>query len=175
MLFSDASTDEKLAVASLEMKKAMAEIPYLGAVVKGGELAKLAFDYMKENAPMGFKKNISGAFATAIGGRFKAFQGWLKQAWSGVTGLETVLGDYEDYLALFPAKSHKKKVSLHGYFDATRAPGDRGNYNQYQKVINRMGLTAEKSHYVTIRAEARNSELKKQYATTVARINILEG
>lgn len=37
------------------------------------------------------------------------------------------------------------------YFDATRCANDRGNYDDYQKIINRMGLTADKKLYRDLR------------------------
>lgn len=33
------------------MKDTLLKIPYLREVIVGGELAKLAFDYLKENSP----------------------------------------------------------------------------------------------------------------------------
>ena len=47
LLDMDGTVDEKIAAGKLEMKKAMMNIPYLKEVIIGGELASLAFDYMK--------------------------------------------------------------------------------------------------------------------------------
>ena len=177
LLFDNTGTvDEKLAQGKTDLKKALMTIPYLKEVVMGGEMAALAFDYMKENAPEGMKKGMGAALATAVKGRFSAFKNWLKQAWSGDTDILTIVGDYEDYLALFPTNSEKTpRVSLHQFFDATRAPGDRGNFSAYKEVIERMGMTAARDHYVGVRLESRNLELRNQYIDTVSKINILEG
>ena len=86
-----------------------------------------------------------------------------------------IVGDYEDYLSLFPINSKKDRVSLHQYFEATRAPGDRGNFSAYQEIMNRMGMSAEKDAYVGIRQESRNVNLREQYIDSIAKINILEG
>jgi len=175
LLDMDGTVDEKIAAGKLEMKKAMMNIPYLKEVIIGGELASLAFDYMKSQAPEGMRKTLGGAYASGVKGRFTAFKSWLSQAWSGKTELLQIIGDYEDYLSLFPTNSDKPRISLHQYFDATRAPGDRGNFSVYKDVINRMGLDAEKGTYVGIRQESRNSALRAQYIDTIAKINILEG
>ena len=67
----------------------------------GGELAKLAFQYLKANTPDALKNEASGAFNMAAKGRFTAFKNWLSSCWSGDSNLTTVVGDYEDYLAMF--------------------------------------------------------------------------
>ena len=43
--------DETMKNASSEMKKALQEVPYLKEVIMGGELAAIAFNYLKANAP----------------------------------------------------------------------------------------------------------------------------
>jgi len=86
-----------------------------------------------------------------------------------------IVGDYEDYLSLFPINSKKDRVSLHQYFEATRAPGDRGNWVAYEDIIQRMGLNPDRAHYVQVRQESRNPELRNQYIDTIAKINVLEG
>ena len=63
--------------ASKDMKKALYEIPYLKQVLMGGELAKLAFDYLVANTPDHIKRHIKGGFNTAVAGRYKAFKNWL--------------------------------------------------------------------------------------------------
>ena len=125
--------------ASDEMKKVLHQIPYLREVLVGGELAKMAFDYMVDNAPQNVKADMKGAFRTAAVGRYKAFKHWLTKAWSGKSDLQTIIGDYEDYLSLFEPTSKEERLSLHEYFDATRAPGDDGHFNEYTKIMNMMG------------------------------------
>ena len=73
--------------ASDEMKKVLSQIPYLREVLVGGELAKMAFDYMVDNAPQNVKADMKGAFRTAAVGRYKAFKHWLTKAWSGKSDL----------------------------------------------------------------------------------------
>ena len=76
---------------------------------------------------------------------------------------------------MFPTDSTLPRITLHEYFDATRAPGDRGHFNAYQAVINQIGQTADKQHYIKVRQEGRNNKLRAQYVDTVAAINVLEG
>ena len=99
--------------ASNDMKKALYEIPYLKQVLMGGELARLAFDYLVANTPDHVKRNIKGGFNTAVSGRYKAFKNWLEAAWTGKSNLETVIGDYEDYLSLLSPEGEKSDLSLH--------------------------------------------------------------
>jgi hypothetical protein len=134
-----------------EMKNALYKVPYLREVLVGGEMAKLAFNYMKENVPNHVKDDMNKAYNSALGGRFKAFKNWITEAWSGKTNLENVVGDYEDYLALFALDSSDERISLHEFWDATRAPGDEGDYPSYQKIMNRMGATGDRAHYVGVR------------------------
>ena len=124
--------------ASKDMKKALYEIPYLKKVLMGGELARLAFDYMVANTSGHVKRNVKGGFNTAIKGRYKAFKNWLNAAWTGKSNLETVIGDYEDYLSLLSPEGENSDLSLHEYFNATRAAGDEGVYKDYQTIMDKM-------------------------------------
>ena len=45
------SMESQMKNASSEMKKALEEIPYLKEVIMGGELAAVAFNFLKANAP----------------------------------------------------------------------------------------------------------------------------
>lgn len=81
------TTDDLVEHASTELKNVMYQIPYLREVVVGGELAKLAFDYMYENAPAHVKKDMKGAFETAVKGRFQAFKNWITAAWTGTSDM----------------------------------------------------------------------------------------
>ena len=107
---------------------------------------------------------MKGAFRTAAMGRYKAFKHWLTKAWSGKSDLQTIIGDYEDYLSLFEPESKEARLSLHEYFDATRAPGDDGHYEQYAKIMNKMGQTGDRKHYIEIRQDSRNKKLAAQHA-----------
>ena len=91
----------KLKGKSKELQKALHEIPYLGTIIQGGELASLAFEFMKENTPDRYKAEAAGTWSKVAGGRITAFENWLKEAWSGDTKLTTIVGDYLDYLSLF--------------------------------------------------------------------------
>lgn len=61
----------------------MEQIPYLREVIVGGEMAKLAFEYLKANAPEHVKEDARGAWNVAVQGRFKAFKNWVTSAWTG--------------------------------------------------------------------------------------------
>ena len=63
------------------------KIPYLKEIIMGGELAKMAFDYMAAQAPANVKADAKSAWNTAVVGRFKAFKNWLSAAWSGQAGV----------------------------------------------------------------------------------------
>ena len=139
----------------------------------GGELAKLAFQYLKANTPDALKNEASGAFNMAAKGRFTAFKNWLSSCWSGDSNLTTVVGDYEDYLAMFGPDATQRKISLREFFDATRSPGDRGDFETYQAIMNAMGQKAERDHYVGLRQEARNDALKKQFDKMSNKINVI--
>ena len=52
-------------------------------VLVGGELAKLAFDYLKQNSPEYVKTDAAGAWNVAVSGRFKAFKNWATTLWTG--------------------------------------------------------------------------------------------
>ena len=93
---------DALGKASGELKKVMEQIPYLREVIVGGEMAKLAFEYLKANAPEHVKEDARGAWNVAIQGRFKAFKNWVTSAWTGESRLSIAIGDYEDFLAMFP-------------------------------------------------------------------------
>jgi len=137
--------------ASKEMKKALYEIPYLKQLVMGGELAKMAFDYMKANSPNNIKQDMSGAFNTKVKGEFKAFKAWISTACGGDSDVQTIVSDYEDYLALFPNNSSAERLNLKEFFDAMHAPGDMGNFADYSTIMNMMGMTGDRNHYVEIR------------------------
>ena len=62
--------EQALKAASLELKGAMDSIPYLKEAITGGELAKLAFEYLKTQAPEHVKADASSAWNVAIQGRF---------------------------------------------------------------------------------------------------------
>ena len=63
----------------------------------------------------------------------------MKESWSGETNLEHIVGDYHDYLSLFYNDSNEEKISLRAFFDATRSPGDRGDYKTFEKIMKRIG------------------------------------
>ena len=69
------------------LDEVLPQIPYLREVLVGGELAKMAFDYMVDNAPQNVKADMKGACRTAAVGRYKAFKHWLTKAWSGKSDL----------------------------------------------------------------------------------------
>ena len=64
---------------------------------------------------------------------------------------------------MFTPDDKAPQVSLKEFFEATRAPEDMGYYRDYQKIVNKMGLVADKKHYLEVRAKARNSSTAKQY------------
>ena len=73
-----------LATDAADMMKDIAyKIPYLKEVVMGGELARIAFQYLWRVSPDYIKTDAKGAFQTAVVGRFTAFKNWLTAAWSG--------------------------------------------------------------------------------------------
>ena len=148
---------EALGKASAELKSVMEKIPYLREVIVGGELAKLAFDYLKENSPEYVKEDAKGAWNVAVQGRFTAFKNWIKEAWTGSSQLSWAIGDYEDFLAMFPDGDKTKKPTFKEFYEATRAPADLGEYKVFQQIMNRMGHVADKTHYIEIRQEGRQS------------------
>ena len=79
--------DDLTANASKAMKKTLYTIPYLKEVLMGGELAKLAFDYLVANTPQRVKREVSSTYNTAVTGRYKAFKNWLSAAWTGKSNL----------------------------------------------------------------------------------------
>ena len=133
----------------------MEQIPYLREVVVGGELAKLAFEYLKANSPEHVKEDARGAWNVAIQGRFKAFKNWITAVWTGNSALATVIGDYEDYIAMFPDGDTTTKPSLRAFYESTRAPADLGNFKDFKEIMNRLGHVAEKRHFIEIRQEGR--------------------
>ena len=140
----------------------------------GGELAKLAFDYLVANTPERVKREVSSTYNTAVTGRYKAFKNWLSAAWTGKSNLQSVIGDYEDYLALFGPDESTDRLSLHEFFDATRAGGDEGVYKDYYEIMDRMGQAGERSHYINVRQESRAKELARQNAKISNGIHLLE-
>ena len=140
----------------------------------GGELAKLAFDYMVANTPEHVKREVKGTWNTAVDGRFKAFKNWLSAAWTGKSNLQQVIGDYEDYVALFSPYDEEEPISLQHFFEATRAGGDEGVYSDYYSIMNRMGQKPDREHYIKVRQESRAYELAKQNAKIHNGIHLLE-
>ena len=55
----------------------------------------------------------------------------MKEAWSGDTKLTSIVGDYLDYLSLFHTDEQAERITHREYFDATRAPEDRGHFDTY--------------------------------------------
>ena len=135
----------------------MEQIPYLREVIVGGELAKLAFDYLKANSPEHVKEDARGAWNVAVQGRFVAFKNWVKEAWTGESRLVDAVGDYEDFLAMFAEGDKTQKPSFKEFYEATRAPADLGEYKTFQLIMNRMGHVADKKHFIEIRQEGRQS------------------
>ena len=125
-------------------------------MIVGGELAKLAFDYMKANSPDHVKKDAASAWNTAVQGRFQAFKNWCVTAWSGETTFDLALGDYMDYLALFEDRDQTPKPSFKEFYEATRAPSDLGEYTTFKVVMNAMGAVADKRHFIEIRQQGRH-------------------
>ena len=142
---------ETLNKASDELKKVLTKIPYLKEVIVGGELAKMAFQYLKDNAPEHIKEDARGAWNVAVMGRFKAFKNWVAATWTGKSHLNLAIGDYEDFLAMFGENDTTKKPSFREFYEATRAPADTGDFKTFQLIMNRMGHVAEKPHYIDIR------------------------
>ena len=136
--------EEKLGEMTDEMKKVMEKIPYLREVIVGGELAKLAFNYLKENSPEHVKEDARGAWNVAVQGRFKAFKNWVKEAWTGESRLVWAVGDYEDFLSMFAEGDNTKRPTLKEFYEATRAPADLGDWKTFQQIMNRMGHVASK-------------------------------
>ena len=62
--------EQALKAASLELRSAMDRVPYLKEAITGGELAKLAFEYLKTQSPEHVKADARGAWNVAIQGRF---------------------------------------------------------------------------------------------------------
>ena len=135
----------------------MTKIPYLKEVIVGGELAKMAFQYLKDNAPEHIKEDARGAWNVAVMGRFKAFKNWVTATWTGKSHLQIAIGDYEDFLAMFGENDTTKKPSFREFYEATRAPADTGDFKTFQLIMNRMGHVAEKPHYISIRQEGRQT------------------
>ena len=103
---------ETLNKASDELKKVLTKIPYLKEVIVGGELAKMAFQYLKDNAPEHIKEDAKGAWNVAVMGRFKAFKNWVAATWTGKSHLNMAIGDYEDFLAMFGENDKTVKPSF---------------------------------------------------------------
>ena len=74
-----------------------------------------------------------------MAGRWKAFKHWLKAAWTGKSNLESVVGDYEDYLSLFPHGHSGDGLSLSDYYEATSGAADEGSYKNYSDIMDIMG------------------------------------
>ena len=121
---------------SKEMSVVLEEAPFLGDIIESGDLGRFALEYMNSQMP-----NIVPAEAGVIlkkiaEGRITAFKHWLEESWSGDTKLTYIVGDYLDYLSLFKNDSQAKRLTLREYFDATRAPEDRGDFEQYAEIMN---------------------------------------
>ena len=96
--------------------------------------------------------------------RFKAFKSWLNRAWTGETEFKQVLGDYEDYLSLFSENETPGPYSFREYFNHTRAPGGRGNYEGYANILKKMGTAPERSKYIDLRQQTRkNTKFRDLY------------
>lgn len=141
--------------ASDAMKETLYKIPYMKEVIMGGELAKLAFDYLVANTPQHVKRNLTSGFNTAVAGRWKAFKNWLQAAWTGKSNLTSVIGDYEDYLSLFTPGESGNALSLKSYYESTSAAGDEGHYKDYSGIMDLMGQTGDRTHYVGVRQATR--------------------
>ena len=131
----------------------------------GVQIAKLAFDFMVEHTPTYVKKDARGAWNVAIAGRWKAFKLWVNQAWTHESNFKQIVGDWEDFLSLHEhyadpgTDGARPEMSLLDYYDATRAPGDRGDYGTYAKIQTIMGVKPERATYIDLRQQARNSAL----------------
>ena len=109
----------------------MMAVPYLREVVVSGELAKLAFDYLKENPPQHVKDEASTAWNVSVQGRVAAFKAWCRSAWTQESYLERAVGDYLDYLAMFDAADRTKRPTLAQYYEAVRAPEGKGTFKDF--------------------------------------------
>jgi len=122
------------------MKENLLKVPYLKELLLSKELAEMAFDYMAKRASMSTKKDFGAAYSE-VRGRMEAWSAGLKDFWSGRTGLAEVIDDYLDYVSLNnPAGPPDDVLDLREYFDATRAHNDRGNYENYAKVMKMMDM-----------------------------------
>ena len=90
----------------------MKKVPYLREVIIGGELAKVAFNYAKENVSDSVKRDASSGWNVAIRGRFEAFKKYCTSVWTQSSYLEMAVGDYLDYLQLFDELDKTKKPTL---------------------------------------------------------------
>ena len=136
----------------------MIAVPYLREVVVSGELAKLAFDYLKANTPQSSKDEASTAWNVSVQGRVAAFKAWCVSAWTQESYLELAVGDYLDYLAMYSDTDKTQKPTLAQYYEAVRAPEGRGTFKDFSKIITRMGQVPDKKNYIKIRQTGRNSE-----------------
>jgi len=85
------------------------------------------------------KKELKSGYNTAVAGRLAAFKNWLQAAWTGKSNLETVIGDYTDYIALFPRDDPESALSLSDYFEATSGAADEGTFKNYSSIMDAMG------------------------------------
>lgn len=88
--------------ASGELKEVLRLFPGLREAVVGGQLARLAVGYLQANAAEHVKEDARGAWSVAVQGRFQAFKNWVREAWAREPRLASAVGDYEDFLALYP-------------------------------------------------------------------------
>lgn len=136
--------------ASGELKAVLSLIPGLREAVVGGQLARLAVGYLQANAAEHVKEDAAGAWSVAVQGRFQAFKNWAREAWAREPRLATATADYEDFLALYPP-GEETTIGFTTFLEATRAPLDRGDFETYKTIMNRMGHVADKGHYISVR------------------------
>ena len=158
---------------SADLKEALDKIPYMKEIVMTGELAKLAFDYMYDHAPMYIKQEGRTGWNVAILGRFKAFKQFMTKSWTGKSSLRLAVDDYMDFLSLEP-DNERVGISFSQFFDNTRAVEGRGTYDGYSEVMKRYGSAPERKNFISTRQAARNAVLAKELASTRRAIEKLE-
>ena len=88
---------------------------------------------------------------------------------------------------MFQETETVNRLSFKEFYEATRAPMDTGDYQQFRMIMNRYGTVGEKSHYIQIRQEGRantenlvsgsyffSSDTKVQESTTNVYNRVLE-
>ena len=117
--------------------ESLKKIPYLKQIVQGGELAKMAYDFVNENSPEYLKQEVGSAFNYQVMGRWAAFKNFLTVAWTGESNFQRVLADYEDFLSMYEDPANCE-ISFLEYFNATRAAGGTGDFKTYEQIMNKM-------------------------------------